>query len=143
MSGLLLVSACGGGGEEKAAYVKQATAVCERADADTKALTTPTAPAEFAPYAEQVVRIAEQAQRDLAALEPPADDKAELESRVLEPFAAVVEEGRAFAAKVKAAGQDQGKLLPLLSQVPDSGEVDIEYLREYGLDACADVIAQE
>jgi hypothetical protein len=88
------------------------------------------------------VRIAKQAQQELAELEPPSDDRADLESKVLEPFADVVEEGEAFAEKVRAAGTDQAKLLPLLSEVPDAGNVDIEYLRSYDLDSCADVISQ-
>ena len=139
----VLLTACGGGGDdEKAAFVKEATAVCEKAAADKDALKAPAAAAEFAPYADALVKIAEQAQTDLAALEPPADDRAELEERVLQPFGDVVEEGRQFAAKVKAAGGDQAKLLPLLSEVPDSGEVDLDYLRSYGLGTCADVIDQ-
>jgi hypothetical protein len=143
LSSVLLLAACGGGEEEKKAFVKSATEVCDRAAKDSKALTSPKTPAEFAPYADKVVAIAEQAQKDLSALEAPADDRRDLESKVLEPFADVVEEGRRFAAEVRAAGTDQAKLLPLLAKVPDSGEVDLEYLRSYGLDSCADVIEQE
>lgn len=138
----LLLPACGGGDDEKAAFVADATAVCEKAVTDSKALTSPTKPAEFAPYADQLVRIAEQAQQDLQTLELPDADRADLESRVIEPFADVVAQGQAFAAKVRAAGEDQAKLLPLLSQVPDSGDVDLEYLREYGLGVCADAISR-
>ena len=143
MSGLLLVAACGGGDDEKAAYVQKANAVCERAAEESKGLKAPAAPADFAPYAEDLVEIAKRAQADLEQLEPPADDRAELEDRVLEPFAAVVREGEAFAEKVRAAGDDQAKLLPLLGEVPDAGEVDLEYLRDYGLETCADVISRE
>ena len=143
LSTALLLTACGGGDDQKAAFVEDATAVCERAAQQSEELTAPKKPAEFAPYADQLVRIAEQAQQDLETLELPEADREELESRVLEPFADVVAEGQAFAEKVRAAGEDQAKLLPLLSQVPDSGEVDLEYLRDYGLGACADVISQE
>ena len=143
LSGLLLVAACGGGDDEKAAYVEKANAVCERAAEEGKALEAPSAPADFAPYTDGLVAIAEKAQADLQELEPPADDRAELEDRVLEPFADVVDEGREFAKKVRAAGDDQAKLLPLLSQAPDAGEVDLQYLRDYGLGTCADVISRE
>ena len=144
LSTALLLTACGGGGDDaKAEYVKDASAVCERASAEFEALKVPTTPAGFAPYADEVVAIAEQAQRDLSELTLPSDDRKDLETKVLEPYADVVEEARQFAKKVRAAGEDQSKLLPLLGQVPDSGEVDLEYLRSYGLDACADVIAQE
>jgi hypothetical protein len=139
----LLLTACGGGEDAKAAYVKDAAAICDDAATESEALKAPKTPAEFSPYADSIVRIAKQAQEDLSALEPPEDDRAELESKVLKPFAAVVEEGEAFAAKVKAAGQDQAKLLPLLGQVPDAGDVDLEYLRDYGLDTCADVISRK
>ena len=142
LSTVVLLTACGGG-EEKEAFVKSATEICQEADEQTEALKAPASPGEFAPYADKVVAIAEQAQRDLSELELPSGDREELENKVLEPFADVVEEGRQFAKKVRDAGQDQSKLLPLLSEVPDSGEVDLEYLRSYGLDACADVIAQE
>jgi len=143
LSTALLLTACGGGEDDKAAFVEAATAVCEKASTDSKALKPPASPAEFAPYAESIVQIAEQVQQDLETLELPEADREDLESRVIEPFADVVAEGQAFAEKVKAAGEDQGKLLPLLNQVPDSGEVDLEYLREYGLETCADVISQE
>ena len=143
LTSALLLTACGGGDDAKAAFVKDASAICDKAATESEALKTPATAAEFAPYADGIVRIAEQAEQDLSALEPPEDDKADLEAKVLNPFADVVEEGRQFAAKVKAAGTDQAKLLPLLSQVPDAGEVDLEYLRDYGLDSCADVISQE
>lgn len=142
LSTALLLTACGGD-DGKAEFVKQATAVCERAAQESGALKAPTAPAQFAPYADQLVRIAEQAQQDLEALELPEADRDELRTRVLEPFADVVAAGQAFAAKVRAAGGNQAKLLPLLSQIPDSGEVDLDYLRGYGLDTCADVISRE
>lgn len=139
----LLLTACGGGDEDKAAFVDEATAICERAQQDGKELKTPAKPAEFAPYAQAVVGIAEQAQQDLETLELPEKDAAQLQDKVLEPFADVVAEGQAFVAKVEAAGEDQAKLLPLLSQVPGAGEVDLEYLRSYGLGTCADVISRE
>lgn len=139
----LLLTACGGGEDEKAAFVADATAVCERAATDSEALKSPAAPAEFAPYADGIVSIAKKAQADLAELALPEEDEADLRSKVLDPFADVVVAGEEFAKKVRAAGADQAKLLPLLSQVPDSGDVDLEYLRDYGLDTCADVISQE
>lgn len=142
LSTALLLTACGGGDDEKAAFVAEATAICERAQKESQALKTPTAAAQFAPYADGIVRIAEQAQQDLEALALPEADRADLESRVLEPFADVVAEGQAFAKEVRAAGGDQAKLLPLLGKVPDSGEVDLEYLRDYGLGTCADAISR-
>lgn len=143
LTSALLLTACGGGDDAKAAFVEDATAICEKAAADSEALTQPAAPAGFAPYADQLVAIAEQALQDLETLELPEADREDLESRVIEPFADVVAEGQAFAEKVRAAGTDQAKLLPLLSQVPDAGEVDLQYLRDYGLGICADVISRK
>ncbi len=140
---VLLLAACGGGDDAKATFVADAKAVCERAQADTDTLKSPATPAEFAPYADAVVQIAKQAQEDLSTLELPEADAEDLESKVLEPFGDVVAEGEAFAVKVKAAGDDQAKLLPLLGQVPDAGEVDLEYLRSYGLGTCADAISRK
>lgn len=136
----LLLAGCGGGDDDKATFVKEAKAVCDRAAQESETLKTPATPAEFAPYADQLVRIAQQAQQDLETLELPEADREDLQDRVLEPFADVVAEGEAFAEEVRAAGEDQAKLLPLLGKIPDAGEVDLEYLRSYGLASCADVI---
>ena len=140
LSSVLLLTACGGGDVAMAAYVDQAEQICERAQSEFEALEVPRTAEGFAPYADQLVEVAEQAQNDLEALTPPEDDREELQERVLTPFAGVVEEGKAFAEKVRAAGTDQSKLLPLLSQRPTTDEIDIEYLRSYGLDTCADAI---
>lgn len=140
LSTTLLLTACGGGDDAKAAYVERAQSVCERAQADFEALTVPTTPAGFAPYADQLVAVVEDAQTELEALTPPEGDRKELQDRVLTPFAELVDEGKAFAEKVRAAGTDQGKLLPLLSQRPTTDGIDTEYLRSYGLKTCADAI---
>lgn len=141
---VLGLAACGSdepsGPDPKAAYVQQASAVCDSAKKQFGALMAPTTPAGFAPYAESTVTIAEKAQKELAALTPPEKDRAALQSKVLDPFAAVIVEGRDFVGKVKAAGSDQAQLLPLLSQVPKTDGIDKDYLRSYGLGGCADAI---
>ena len=139
----LLLPACGGGGDEKAAFVEDAKTICDKAAAETDALTFPKAPVEFAPYADRLVEIAKQAQSELTALEIPDADEKDLQRKVFDPFADVIDEGRRFAAQVRAAGEDQAKLLPLLSQLPDAGDVDLDYLRSYGLGTCADVIERK
>lgn len=157
---VLVLSACSGDGDgdgaEQAtagddgptyeqvreAYVEQASAVCEEADAAFAALPTPTTPASFGPYVQDTVRIAETAQAELSALTPPERDRAELQREVLDPFAALVSDGRAFAERVAAAGTDQVQLLALLSEQPTSADIDLELLRSYGLGTCADAIAQ-
>ena len=139
---VMAVSACGGndGAEEKQAYVDEATAVCERAQSAFTALPQPSSAAAFAPFADETVSIAERAQRELSALTPPEADRAELEAKVLDPFSDLVGEAEAFAEQVKAAGTDQAALLPLLSARPTTGDIDLEFLRSYGLETCAEAI---
>ncbi len=142
------LSACSGDPEPEAApdpkpaYVEAASAVCTSADEQFSELVQPTTPEAFGPFVAQTVKIAEQAQTDLSALTPPPDDRADLESKVLEPFAALVTEGKAFSAEVTAAGSDQTALLALLGQRPTSEAVDKEYLRSYGLESCADAVSK-
>lgn len=138
---VVVLTACGGGDRNaKAAYVEQATIVCEQARSDIAALSQPTMATGFGPFVGQSVAIAAKAQQDLAALTPPEPDRAELESKVLDPFAAFVVDGKAFAERVNAAAADQIALLALLSERPTPDDVDLDYLRAYGLEACADAI---
>ena len=140
---LSVLAACGGGGggdEAKGAYVAAAAGVCESAQKDSAALTRPKKPADLAPAANSTVAIAMRAQEALAALTPPPADAAELRTKVLDPFAALVTEGQAYAAQVTAAGTDQAKLLPLLGQQPTAQGVDLDFLRSYGLGVCADLL---
>lgn len=139
---VLLLAACGGGEEERAAYVEQASAVCSDAQAQLAAEQRPTAVEDFSPYVDRVVEIAEEAEAELRALEPPEDDREQLEARLLDPLSAQVEEGREFAAKVEAAGSDQAQLLPLLGQIPGTGDIDLAYVEEYGLSACTELIPE-
>ena len=148
---VLALSACSGGGDEaaapeevdpKEAYVEQADEVCSTADADFAALKAPVTPEEFGPYVQETVGIAERAQTELAALTPPEQDRADLESKVLTPFAELVDQGKAWSAQVTAAGTDQAALLPLLGSRPTSAGIDKDYLREYGLTSCADAVSK-
>ena len=140
LSTALLLTACGGGDDAKAAYVEDATAICEEAKTEFEALKVPTSPEGFAPYADQVVGIVEKAEAELGTLMPPEDDRAELQDRVLDPLNDLVAEGRTYAEQVRDAGQDQAKLLTLLSKRPSAADIDTEYLRSYGLEECADAI---
>ena len=47
---------------------------------------------------------------------------------------------RTLAEQVRAAGADQAKLLALLSERPTGKSIDVTYLREYGLDSCAEAV---
>ena len=148
---LLALSACSAGGAEpaaeqevdpKQAYVSAASEICTSADEDFAALTPPTTPEAFSPFVQETIGIADRAQTQLAELEPPVQDRAALESKVLTPFADLVEQGKAWSAQVTAAGADQATLLTLLASRPTSDAVDKEFLRSYGLESCADAIAR-
>lgn len=137
---LLLLTACGGGEDEKAAYVADAKAVCEDAVEEFEQLTVPTTPEGFGEYADSLVGVIEEAHHDLAGLTPPEDDRAELERKALDPLEDLVVEGKEFASQVRAAGTDQAKLLSLLSQRPTAEGIDVEFLRSYGLSSCAKAV---
>ena len=145
-----VLTACSGNGggaaeeevDPKQAYVAAASEICTSADEDFAALTPPTTPEQFSPYVQQTVGIADRARTQLAELTPPEQDRADLETKVLTPFAALVEQSKAWADRVAAAGADQAKLLPLLGSRPTSAGIDKEYLRSYGLESCADAVAR-
>ncbi len=147
----LALTACSGGGDEEPsaapevdpqqAYVEAASTICGDAQEQFAALPAPSAPADFGPYVTQTVRLVEQVQSDLAALDPPEQDRAELESKVLTPLEALVQQGKVFSARVTAAGADEAQLLPLLGQRPTSAAIDKKFLRSYGLDSCAEAVS--
>ena len=147
----LALTACSGSGDEqggatpevdpKQAYVEAASTICGDAQEQFAALPAPSAPADFGPYVTQTVRLVEQVQTDLAALDPPEQDRAEIESKVLTPLSALVEQGKVFSARVTAAGADEAQLLPLLGQRPTSAAIDKQFLRSYGLDTCAEAVS--
>jgi len=147
-----VLTACSGGDggsgraqkevDPKQAYVAAASEICTSADEDFAALATPTTPDQFSPYVQESIGIADRARTQLAELTPPEQDRADLESKVLTPFAALVEQGKAWSAQVTAAGADSAALLPLLGSRPTSAGIDKEYLRSYGLGSCADAIAR-
>ncbi len=145
---VLALSACGGGGSAeddaaavKAAYVQQASAVCDQAAKERDALAPPTGAAAFAPYVRSLVGIASRAESELAALTPPEPDRAALQSKLLDPLQKSVDEGEAFATKVEAAGDDQAKLAGLLTEAPTAAGIDLDYLRVYGLNSCVAAIS--
>ncbi len=147
---LALAACSSGGGDEreaepvdpKDAYVTAASEICSSADEDFAALAPPTTPESFGPFVQQTIGIADRAQSQLAALTPPEQDRADLQSKVLTPFAALVSQGKAWSAQVSAAGADQAALLSLLGRRPTSAGIDKQYLRSYGLQTCADAIAR-
>ena len=128
------------GGDPKQEFLESANDICDEAENDFANVRQPTSVVELAPFAERTLAIVQEAQRELAALTPPEQDRAELETRVLNPFSALVTEAEGFVERVKAAGQDQAQLIALISQRPDPSKIDLTYMRSYGLGTCADAI---
>lgn len=138
---VLALAGCGGGSDDaQQAYVEQATAVCDGAQADLDALERPSTAAGLGPFVTELVAVAERSSTELRALEPPEDDRAEIEAKVLDPLDASIQEGQAYAGQVEAAGDDTAALTRLLGERPGAGEVDLEFLRSYGLETCADAL---
>lgn len=136
---VLALTACGDDTDPKAEFVAKAEAICERAKAVRDTTPQPTSIAALETYVATLVDAAVSAQTDLRALELPAADAAELRSKLLDPLAADVEAGKAYQAKVEAAGGDPTRLLGLISSRPKPS-VDTAYARAYGLTTCAEAI---
>lgn len=138
---LTWLTACGGSGDDaKTAYVSEATNICEVAQTDVAALKSPASAAELKPFVDNSLGIAKRAHNELLQLTPPPADVAELKTKVLDPFTALITRSEAYAAKVTAAGSDPAKLLPLLSEGPKPDGIDLGFLRSYGLPTCADLL---
>lgn len=137
------LTACSGGDEDagaKAAYVKEAQAICTRANEARKAAGTPGSATEIPGFVRKVVTIASDASAELNALEPPEQDAAELDEKLLAPLREQVGRGQAFAKQVEEAGakKDTAGVLKLLGSAPLDTTADLEFARSYGLTACAD-----
>ena len=129
----------GDGDGGKSAYIASAEAICSDANRSQEAQAVPTSAGGFAPYVRKVVEIASTASGAVGALQPPAQDSARLREKFLDPLARQVEAGRAYADKVEKAetAGDQAELLRLVGQAPTTPEVDLEFVRQYGMPACA------
>jgi hypothetical protein len=138
----LLVVSCGGddGKDEKAAFIAKAESICAKANADQKALSTPTAVAQLAPYVAKVVAIADQATTALLALDLPDKDAKDIDAKVITPLKDQVAVGKRYAAQVAAAdkAKNQSELLRLLGNPPTETKADLRWMKSYGFKACID-----
>ena len=135
----------GGGGDSgpsledrRETFVDAAEQVCTDANAEVTAIPAPTSVDTVAPYAEQVVAVLQRTVDEVAALEPPEEDQAELQEKVLGPLESDVGVAEQYAADVTAAAEanDQAGLLRLVQELPQTS-ADVEFMREYGLVECA------
>src|SRR5690349_9018153 len=100
---LLLAAACGGSdddkkasGDSKAAYLTKAEAICTKVNADYAGLEFPKTTQAFPTYVQGLIDLAQKAQQDLEALDPPAADKADIESKVMTPLKGQIELAKAY-----------------------------------------------
>ena len=138
---LLLATACSGGDGDggKAAYLVAAEAVCTKANDAQQATALPAAADAVPAYVRQVVTIAGDASRELDALEPPEDDAAELEEKLLAPLREQVGLGEAYATKVEeTAAKDPAAVLGLLASAPLETKADLAFLESYGFTQCVE-----
>lgn len=146
---LVLATACGGSSAPKAdvearkAYIAAAEVICAKANADKKLLKTPAATSELSPYVSGLVAIADEAGKGINALTPPAADKAELTSKVLDPFASKLAEGHTYADKVAAASKanDEAALTQLTLNSPKGVSASsLSWMKDYGFKECVAVL---
>jgi len=124
--------------ERREAYVSDAEEVCTDANAEVAEIPTPTSVDTVAAYADEVVAVLQRTVDQVSALEPPEEDKAELEEKVLSPLSSDAGVAEQYAADVGTAAEanDQAALLQLVQQLPQTS-ADLDFMREYGLVECA------
>jgi len=141
----LLLAGCSDGDDgdkkAKAEFIKQAEAICAKADADQKKLTRPTGLTTFAPYVTSVVEIARTATAQLAALKRPEADEAELKAKVFDPLQEQLAIADRYQLQVSAAvkAKDNAALLRLGGKAPTEPKADLRWMKAYGFDACVEV----
>lgn len=144
VAAVLLVTACGGGGSggssEKKAYLDKAEAICERANDQLEEAkkSQPTSSAAVSGYVKKLVDIAGSNLDGLAELQPPADDRSDIDGKVLQPLRTQLEAARAYQGEVDAAvaAKDNATLLRLVQNPPTQTKADLAFMKEYGFDAC-------
>jgi hypothetical protein len=138
------LAACGGGGgdgpsleDRRAAYLEQTEAICKDVNEELEAKPLPTDVPSVPAYADDVVALLERTVDAVAAVEPPQEDRARLEERVLEPLRSDVPRAEAYAQQLKdaAAANDGATLLRLVQERPQTS-ADLAYMRDYGFSQC-------
>jgi hypothetical protein len=139
---LVLPGCSDDGGDAKAEYVREGEHICEEAQEAFEAQTEPTSVEAVPAYIEEVLSIARTAATQFRALEPPEEDAAEIEERVLDPLDADLAAADEFAEEVSAAAQanDSAALIELVQNPPEP-TVDIAFVRDYGFETCAEALA--
>jgi hypothetical protein len=134
----LALTACGDSlDERRAAYLADAEAVCADSNAKAANLGSPATVREVPVFARAAVLLVRATVDGLEDLEPPEEDRAEVQDKVVGPLRADVEVAEDYAAQITAAAEadDVERLLALGDEVPGTG-ADVAFMREYGFDEC-------
>jgi hypothetical protein len=96
-----LVAGCGGGGDDKAAYLAQADGICARVNTQIVDVGTPQSPGQFQSFAERAIPIVQDGLRRLRAPKAPpeiADDVDEVFANVAKGVELIRQAGAAGKA---------------------------------------------
>ena len=145
---LLLLAACGGGSDEKSsdtsakdAYLVKAEAICEKGNTALAGIRKQQpASVDLVPgYVHSIVEIARTNLTELTALTPPADDRADIEAKVLTPLREQLADGDKYDKDVATAAKnkDTAALFQLVTNPPLKTKADVPWMKSYGFEQCA------
>lgn len=123
--------------QQRSAYLSKTEAVCKDANDRAAKLSQPTDVAGVPAFADAALDIARSTVQGVEAVPPPAADKAELESKVLQPLQKDLGTATDYAGQFKAAAAagDNAALLRLLQDRPKT-TADVAFMKAYGFSEC-------
>jgi len=133
----LLVSACGGGGNDpltRAEYAESADEICTELDEESEAIAPPTSPDRVDEYVDELIPAYEDALERLKQLEPPEETQ-----ETVDEWIGLGDETLARLNEVRdAAGEgDEAEVRRILAEVASTNGRVNEVARELGAPACA------
>jgi hypothetical protein len=134
--GIALLSACGGGGEDRLSaeeFREQANAICLEYDDRIDALETPGSPEDIPGYVEEVIPIVEEGLAELRALQPPEEFEEDYET-MLDETAKAIPAARALSDA--AAEEDAAAVQDAIAQGQRADEASSRVANELGLEEC-------
>ena len=133
VTGLLVGTACSGGGLSKEEFIEQADAFCKEADEKTQELEQPTSPAALDDFVEQARAISIELLDDLRGLEPPEDDEETIDRMLTR-----IEEAVDLLPEIQEAArqQDSEEIARLGQELQSTASEANEIAQEYGLEQC-------
>lgn len=133
VAGLLLATACSGGGLSKEEFIEQADEFCKAADERTQELEPPRTPAELDEFVEQARAVSIELLDDLRGLEPPEEDQ-----ETIDRMLSRIEEAVDFLPQIQEAARqrDSQEIARLGQELQATASEANEIAQEYGLEQC-------